>query len=148
MRQALARARRSRGELAVLYVDLDHFKEINDALGHKTGDLLLRKAAGRLTRCLREMDTLARMGGDEFVVLLPDIFSAADADSVAQKILAALRRPFDLEGEQRLVTASVGVAFFPKDGSNVEALLEKADAALYRAKELGRDRSERHTPLE
>ena len=138
-RQALARAKRDCSELAVMYIDLDWFKEINDTLGHDTGDLLLKEAAQRMQSCLRASDTVARMGGDEFVALLPDVVSAANAMAVAQKICHALSEVFDLAGHKLRVSCSIGIAIHPGDGNDARQLLKNADIALYRAKQNGRN---------
>ncbi|MBI1885652.1 MAG: EAL domain-containing protein [Chloroflexi bacterium] len=136
---ALAQARRKRGMLAVMFVDLDRFKLVNDTVGHAMGDQLLRKFAERLTRVAREGDSLARVGGDEFTVLLPEISVSEDADLVAQRILEASRAPVLLAGHEFSVTASIGIAVYPGHGEDAVALLRNADAAMYRAKEEGRN---------
>jgi diguanylate cyclase (GGDEF)-like protein/PAS domain S-box-containing protein len=138
LRLALARSRRSGAHLAVLYLDIDRFKEVNDRYGHAVGDALLKEFAARLRACLRASDTIARLGGDEFVVLLEDLADAAYAGLVAEKILAAMRSPMRLEGAQLAVTTSIGVACGDA-GSGAEWLLKRADAALYDAKDAGRD---------
>ncbi|HRD49637.1 MAG: EAL domain-containing protein [Candidatus Competibacter sp.] len=135
---ALALAARHRTGLAVLFLDLDHFKDVNDSLGHAEGDALLIQVAARLQEMTRETDTVCRLGGDEFVLLLPD----ADQESalqVADKVLTALRQPFPLAGHHLRVTASIGIALYPHDGQNVNDLLKNADAALYQAKQDGRN---------
>lgn len=137
--QALAKAQRHHRLGAVLFIDLDRFKNINDTLGHPVGDLLLKEAATRLMACLRQSDTIARLGGDEFTILLEEIAHERDAIIVAQKILAALAEPFNLAGHEVFVTASIGISLFPHDGNDVEALLKNADTALYRTKEQGRN---------
>ena len=133
----LAHARRDGGQLAVLFLDLDHFKVINDTLGHHAGDELLRAVAQRLIGCLREADTVARLGGDEFVVLVPGLGSPDDAAAVANKILAALAKPILLEGELHPILPSIGIALFPSDGDTADVLLRSADRAMYRAKGSG-----------
>lgn len=138
LNQALAQARRAQRTGAVIFIDLDHFKNINDSLGHALGDLLLRHAAARLSGCLRESDTVARLGGDEFTVLLGEISQVADAVTVAKKILDVMAAPFDLGGQEAFVTASLGISVFPGDGDDLQTLLKNADTALYRAKEQGR----------
>ncbi|MBE0621747.1 MAG: diguanylate cyclase, partial [Burkholderiales bacterium] len=138
-RQALAMAKRDKTELAVMFLDLDRFKEVNDTLGHAVGDLLLKAAAARMQDCLRASDTVARIGGDEFVVLLPTIETAENAMAVAQKMRHALLRPFELAGRSLRVTCSVGVAVHPGHGDDEKQLLRNADIAMYRAKKGGRD---------
>jgi diguanylate cyclase (GGDEF)-like protein len=140
LEQAVASARRNRQRLAVLFVDLDEFKLINDTLGHLAGDALLRMAAQRIGSCLRKSDTGARLGGDEFAILLTNLGEEADATRVAEKVLALLREPVSLKGRDHLVTASIGVASFPRDAANAEELIRKADAAMYQAKSSGRNR--------
>ena len=137
--EALLRAQRHGTLAAILFVDLDRFKTINDSLGHPTGDALLQAAAGRLGECVRASDTVARSGGDEFTILLDELRDAEDAAVVAQKILEALQRPFVLSGHELVISASIGISSFPVDGTNTEALLKNADAAMYRAKEQGRN---------
>lgn len=138
--QALATARRNRHRVALLYIDLDRFKPINDTHGHAVGDLLLQEAAGRMRACVRESDTVGRFGGDEFVVLLPVVESSEDALRVAEKIRAALGEPFLLAGLCLEVSSSIGVALYPEDGRDQEALLLSADRIMYEAKREGRDR--------
>jgi diguanylate cyclase (GGDEF)-like protein/PAS domain S-box-containing protein len=137
---ALTRARWTKRPLAVLFLDLDRFKNINDTLGHDIGDSTLRVAAKRLTNCVREGDTVARFGGDEFTVLLEDLANSDDVPSVAQKILEALSRPFDVEGREFVVTTSIGISLYPSDGDDSLKLLRNADTAMYRAKEQGRNK--------
>jgi diguanylate cyclase (GGDEF)-like protein/PAS domain S-box-containing protein len=137
--QAAAQARRSGERLALLFIDLDRFKNINDSLGHAAGDRLLREVAARLRDCTRAADTVARIGGDEFVVLLGNLQEAETARHVAQKILDALARPFALEGHALKVTPSIGITVFPDDGTDVDTLLRNADTAMYHAKQAGRN---------
>jgi diguanylate cyclase (GGDEF)-like protein/PAS domain S-box-containing protein len=137
---ALARGTRSGSRTALLFMDLDGFKAVNDTLGHLAGDGLLQAVAQRLSRCVREQDTVARLGGDEFVVLLEGLSGPADAALVARKVLNALARPFVLQTGEALVTASVGIAMHPDDAGDLAGLLERADAAMYRAKQRGRGR--------
>lgn len=138
----IARCRRHGGRFALLFIDLDGFKPINDTYGHKAGDQMLQAIARRLPRALRELDTVARVGGDEFVVLLGDIDGAPGAGQVAEKILARIREPIrlDLVRETRDVTidASIGISLFPEDGSDLDALLVHADNAMYSAKSAGK----------
>lgn len=140
VKQGIRNARRRQSGLAVLFMDLDHFKKINDTLGHEAGDEMLKKAADRLRDCFRKSDTIARFGGDEFVALMPDLDSRTDAELLAAKILEALKPPFTLAGEFLQVTSSVGIALYPEDGEDDVTLLKRADIALYAAKDGGRDR--------
>lgn len=137
--QALIQAQRNHGRAAVMFLDLDRFKVINDTLGHSIGDLLLQEVAARLTGCVREGDTVSRLGGDEFVVLLPELRDAEDAYVVAQKLLAAAALPFELHGHELHISASIGISFYPDDGASAEMLMKNADVAMYRAKEMGRN---------
>lgn len=125
--------------VAVMYLDLDHFKLVNDGLGHSFGDRLLADVAHRLEDVLRDSDTVSRIGGDEFSILLPEISHTEGVLGVASKVLEALARPFHLEGHDLFVTASIGVSCYPNDGDDAESLLKCADAAMYRSKELGRN---------
>ena len=138
--QALADARRRGAMAAVLCLDLDRFKEINDSFGHGAGDLLLRGCAERLFACLRETDLVARLGGDEFAILQVGVQDAAEVQRLGERLLAALARPFALDGHQVVVTASIGVAIVPHDGDQPDLLLQSADIALCRAKAEGRNR--------
>ncbi|MDP2110837.1 MAG: PAS domain S-box protein, partial [Thiobacillus sp.] len=140
--QALAFSRRHDCGLAVLFIDLDHFKHINDSLGHDAGDLLLAQVAARLAGNVREGDTVARQGGDEFVLILSEIREDDDVPVVAQKILKAMSAPFDINGRELHITCSIGIASYPKDGEDRQTLLKNADAAMYRAKELGRNNAQ------
>jgi diguanylate cyclase (GGDEF)-like protein len=136
--QAIRASRRS-GEVAVVMImDLDHFKEINDTLGHHHGDLLLQEVSHRLEAALRDSDTVARLGGDEFGVLLPRVANSQDATNVAQQLLVALREPFVLEGMRLEIDASIGIALHPVHGEDVETLNQRADIAMYSAKQAGR----------
>ncbi|PZD72922.1 putative signaling protein [Acaryochloris thomasi RCC1774] len=135
---SLAEARRSQHSLAVMFMDLDRFKTINDTLGHSAGDALLQEVANRVKHCLRESDTVARWGGDEFTLLLPNIDHVEDATRTAQRILEAFREVIPLEGHDIYVNTSIGIAFYPADGKEAETLLKNADVALYQAKERGR----------
>jgi diguanylate cyclase (GGDEF)-like protein len=143
---AVSQAQRQGSRLAVLFLDLDHFKVINDSLGHSLGDLLLQQVAGRLTGCLRAGDTVARLGGDEFTLLLPGVQGPAESERVAGKVLDTLREPFRLEGRELFVTASMGISLYPDDGEDADMLVRNADAAMYRAKEQGRDSHRLYAP--
>ena len=136
--QALALSYRNRKQTAVMFVDLDRFKAVNDTLGHAVGDLLLKEVARRLVKQLRVGDTICRIGGDEFVVVLPEIKRSEDAAHVAQKVLEELSRPIQAEENSLTVTPSIGIAVFPDDGRDAESLIRNSDAAMYHAKELGR----------
>ncbi|HYN40982.1 MAG TPA: bacteriohemerythrin [Thermoanaerobaculia bacterium] len=137
--QVLARGNRDREPFALLMLDLDGFKAVNDVHGHETGDALLRAAGRRFQRCIRESDTVARMGGDEFVVLLTWVRDAEAASVVARKILAAMGEPFLLGGRECRVGASIGICMSPEDGDDMEALLGRADAAMYESKANGKN---------
>ena len=136
---SLAHAQRNRVGLAVMVLDLDRFKLVNDSLGHSLGDRLLSDVARRLQSALRASDTISRIGGDEFSVLLPEVVNAEAVAGVARKILDSLARPFRVDGHDLFVTASIGIGCFPSDGTDAETLLKSADTAMYRAKELGRN---------
>ena len=135
---AIAHARRMNGHSAVLFLDLDRFKTVNDSLGHAVGNLLLQAVAKRLRRATRAEDTVARLGGDEFVVFLPQIGDPEEAATVAAKILEDFERPFALSGHRLFASTSIGIAVFPNDGEDADGLLKNADTAMYRAKQLGR----------
>ena len=136
----LARARRNQTNLALIYIDLDRFKIINDTLGHSCGDQLLKAVADRLKNLLRETDTLARMGGDEFMYILPEVKSSEDVNKIAEKVLDAIRKPFLLDGHPHIITGSCGTAIYPIDGKDAETLMKNADLAMYVAKDKGRDK--------
>jgi diguanylate cyclase (GGDEF)-like protein/PAS domain S-box-containing protein len=142
---SLASAKRNRVGVAVMYLDVDHFKLVNDGLGHSFGDRLLADIARRLNGSLRASDTISRIGGDEFSILLPEVTSTDAVAGVARKILDSLSRPFAVEGHDLFVTASLGISCYPSDGDDAETLLKCADAAMYRAKELGRNQAQLFT---
>ena len=137
--EQIKRAQRDQGSLAVLFIDLDRFKEVNDALGHEAGDQLLMEAARRVVGCVRGTDTVARQGGDEFTVLLPDINQPEDAEVIARKVLDALATPVRLSQGEFRATVSVGIALFPRDGTTAEDLTRHADAAMYQVKRSGKN---------
>lgn len=139
IRQALLEAQRNASQGAVLFIDLDQFKTINDSMGHDIGDLLLKEVAQRLVSHLRGQDTVARQGGDEFIVLLPSITNAGDAGSAAQKLLDQLLLPYEIDAKELYISASIGIAVFPDDGVSADALLKHSDTAMYHAKETGRN---------
>jgi diguanylate cyclase (GGDEF)-like protein/PAS domain S-box-containing protein len=141
---ALAQAKRQGHSIAILFMDLDRFKVVNDSLGHKVGDLLLQQAASRLQEMLRGADTLARLGGDEFILLLSRIERPENAAVVARKILELFRRPFSVAGRELFVTMSVGIGVCPYDGEDSDSLVKSADIAMYLAKQKGRDNYEFH----
>ncbi|MGO4378991.1 putative bifunctional diguanylate cyclase/phosphodiesterase [Pseudoduganella sp. RAF19] len=136
---AVIQAKRKLTELAVMFVDLDRFKLVNDTLGHVKGDELLQQAALRLKECLRKGDTLARQGGDEFTIVLPELRDRADAKAIADKFLEVLQKPFDLDGHIVHISASIGIAIYPGDGESIEELLRHADIAMYQVKALGKN---------
>lgn len=142
---ALAHAHRTKEMLAVLFMDLDRFKIINDTLGHTVGDQLLRGVADRLKNCVREDDTIARLGGDEFSLLLPGITREEDANTIAQKIIEILKKPWTINGHEFYVTASLGIVLYPNDGKDAETLLKNADSAMYHAKEQGKNNYQFYT---
>jgi diguanylate cyclase (GGDEF)-like protein/PAS domain S-box-containing protein len=136
---ALSRARRAKRRVGVMFLDLDHFKDVNDTLGHRVGDALLKELSNRIRGALRQSDVLARISGDEFVVVLEDVPDEGAPERVARKILEEVRRPFQIEGNELHVSGSLGLAIHPEDGLDAETLLKNADAAMYHAKELGRN---------
>jgi diguanylate cyclase (GGDEF)-like protein/PAS domain S-box-containing protein len=142
--QALSAAKRNSTAGALMILDLDRFKDINDTLGHSTGDALLNAVSSRLTGLLRKSDTVSRMGGDEFVLLLPTIASSESSAEIAGKIVRAFRKPFSCDGHTLKVTTSIGIANFPEDGEDAETVLKNADIALYRVKETGRNNLQRY----
>jgi len=139
LKQSLARAARSRQPVAILYLDLDNFKTVNDSLGHSAGDHLLREVALRIKSCLRESDIVSRIGGDEFTILLPTLTHEEDAGTIADKITEAFQSPFIINGRSLGTTFSIGISLYPTDGSDEQVLLQHADVAMYRAKESGRN---------
>ena len=146
MSVALAHARRQRGGVAVMYLDLDQVKLINDSLGHTAGDTLLLTVAQRLVACVRAEDTVARMGGDEFTILVTQVCDRRGAETVAQKVLEAVAEPMNIDTHELFVTTSIGIAIYPDDGTDAEMLLQNADRAMYRAKEAGRNNYQYATP--
>ncbi|MBU1237565.1 MAG: EAL domain-containing protein [Gammaproteobacteria bacterium] len=139
LERAIAQGERSDSRVALLFLDLDRFKTVNDSLGHPVGDRLLREAAQRLRECVREMDTVSRQGGDEFLIVLTELKEGDAVTRAAESILAALSRPFSLDGHEVAISCSVGVAVYPEDGRDFDELLKKSDIAMYHAKEAGRN---------
>jgi len=139
LEQSVRSARRNQQRMGVMFIDLDRFKDVNDTLGHAAGDLLLQLASRRLQSTLRESDTLARVGGDEFVVVLDDLESIDSASGVARKLMNDMCTPFDLQGTEVVISCSIGISIFPDDADNASRLLSYADTAMYRAKQQGRN---------
>ncbi len=135
----LARAKRDGKQIAVLLMDLDRFKDVNDTLGHRVGDILLQQVAWRLIGLIRRSDTVARMGGDEFMIVLPGMNDKGDAGKIAEKIIDVFKKPFLLEETEIHITPSIGIAVSPEDGLDVDSLVRKADMAMYRVKATGRN---------
>jgi diguanylate cyclase (GGDEF)-like protein len=133
--QTLARMQREKKMLALLFLDLDHFKLVNDCLGHAAGDELLKGVASRLSACVRACDTVARLGGDEFLLVLPEVRNVGDVDRFAAKVLGIFKVPFEVAGHSQHISASVGISLYPDDAESAEVLLRTADAAMYRAKD-------------
>jgi len=143
---AMATARRTRDGFALLCIDIDHFKLVNDSFGHDAGDELLRQIAARMQASLRKTDTLARMGGDEFVAILEQILDPELAGKMAEKLLASCRGDYELRGHRVRVTMSVGLSLYPRDGQEADGLLKRADLAMYRAKATGKNRYQLFDP--
>jgi diguanylate cyclase (GGDEF)-like protein/PAS domain S-box-containing protein len=146
LRQALAQARRNQWITGVMFMDVDRFKNINDTLGHAVGDRLLQQVAERLINAVRAEDTVGRLGGDEFAMVLSNLGGAQNARRVAQKIMTAFNEPFRLEGAEVFVTSSIGITLYPQDSADQDTLIKNADAAMYRAKEAGRNAYQFYTP--
>jgi diguanylate cyclase (GGDEF)-like protein/PAS domain S-box-containing protein len=139
LRQALSSAKRANDVVALMFLDLDHFKQVNDRYGHQTGDTLLQHVASRLRSCVRESDTVARLAGDEFTIILPEIASAEDAQRVADKIIDAFAIEFNLEGNTFFSSTSIGIALYPTNATEEDRLLNQADTAMYQAKQAGKN---------
>jgi len=139
LHQAIAHAKRNKNNLSVMFLDLDRFKVINDTLGHMVGDKLLQAVAMRLRHCLREGDTLARIGGDEFTLLLPEVHSKNDAEVIASKIIKSLKMPFKIDSHELFVSTSIGISQYPEDGQTMESLIKHADIAMYSVKGKGKN---------
>jgi diguanylate cyclase (GGDEF)-like protein/PAS domain S-box-containing protein len=146
LKQALSQAKRNEWITAVMFLDLDRFKNVNDTLGHGAGDLLLRQVSERLAACVRSGDTVGRLSGDEFAIVCSNLAGPDDASLVAQKIMSTFVKPFNLYGKEVFVSASIGITLFPTDSQDQDTLIQNADTAMYRAKELGRNSSRFYTP--
>ncbi|MEG3436560.1 EAL domain-containing protein [Pannus brasiliensis CCIBt3594] len=146
LQQAIARAKRHNQRVGLLFIDLDHFKDVNDTLGHEYGDRLLQEVAARLVGCLRDSDTVARLGGDEFLVILPELDRPDRCEPIAGKILSSLEIPFELSGEEVFISASIGCTVYPDDAEDISSLLRNADIAMYGIKRDGRDGFKYYTP--
>ncbi len=142
----ILKSRRDGTRIAILFIDLDHFKEVNDTLGHHQGDVLLVEAARRIGACVRQSDTVSRLGGDEFTVILPELAEVDRVEGIAQHIIDSLRMPFQLGQEQAFISASIGITIYPDDAGNMDDLLKHADQAMYAAKGAGRNRFSYFTP--
>lgn len=136
----LRKAHRAGLKLGLLFLDLDHFKEVNDTLGHNVGDLLLIEAARRISVCVRDSDTVARLGGDEFTLILTDLDDTSRVERIAEDIIHSLSQPFDLNGNNAYVTASIGITLYPDDARDIEDMLKNADQAMFVSKRAGRNR--------
>ena len=139
LQQEMKKADRSGTSIALLYLDLDQFKEVNDSLGHDAGDNLLKQAAQRLNTYIREADTLARLGGDEFTIIISGLKKSTRVDRVANDILKEMAVPFDLGHEKPYISTSIGITLYPEDASTVDEMLKNADQAMYAAKNRGRN---------
>jgi diguanylate cyclase (GGDEF)-like protein len=135
----MAEAQRVHKKLGVIFLDLDRFKEVNDTLGHDAGDRLLYTVGNRLMELLRKTDTVARIGGDEFLLLLPNIERVKDVIHISQTVLDGLREPFIVDGHEVSISASIGIAIYPDDGTDVDTLVSRADKAMYEVKQRGND---------
>ncbi len=147
LNQGMERSQRKKLNLGLLYVDLDRFKKVNDSLGHDAGDELLIKVSDILNECVRASDTVCRLGGDEFTIILPEINDISDAGKVAEKIINIMSHPINLRGEEISITPSIGISIFPDDASDFETLMKNADAAMYHAKSSGRNNYQYYTQL-
>ncbi|MEZ5583787.1 MAG: EAL domain-containing protein [Candidatus Competibacteraceae bacterium] len=147
LHQAVIRAERNQCKAGLLFIDLDQFKQINDTLGHSAGDLLLKQAGVRLSACVRQEDTVARLGGDEFTVILPDLNAPLDTTVVARKIIDAFSKCFVIDGYEVFITPSIGITIYPDDGDTPATLMRNSDAAMYQAKEIGRNNYQFFTPV-
>jgi len=142
----IAETKRNDKKTAFIMLDLDHFKDVNDNFGHDTGDELLKEVSRRLVSILRQTDTVCRMGGDEFALLISDVSAKEMIDEVAQRILLIIGKPFILHGNEQMISASVGIAIYSEDGETIETLIKHADAAMYQAKKTGRNKYSYYQP--
>ena len=142
LKQAIRLAKRYNKKLAVMFLDLDKFKPVNDGFGHAVGDLMLKEVAYRMQQCVRESDTVCRIGGDEFVILIPEVADEDDPLQIAEKIRQSLNQPFALAGQQLHISCSIGIALYPEHGTDELMLTKNADLAMYRAKENGRNQAQ------
>jgi len=140
LRQAIGAAQRNKTQLAILFVDLDRFKNINDSMGHSIGDKLLQEVAQRLQKSIRSIDTISRQGGDEFLVMLADIGTIPQVAHIADNVMKAIALPYQIDAYELTVTASIGISIYPGDGDEIETLIKHADVAMYHAKGSGRNR--------
>lgn len=142
LNREIRKSNRNGQSLSLMFLDLDHFKDINDTLGHDKGDKLLKEVADRLTSCVRETDTVSRLGGDEFAIILPEINNKARIETIAQKIINKLSSPFYLDKKQidYYISTSIGIVIYPDDGSDMKSLMKHVDQAMYAAKQSGRNR--------
>lgn len=140
LRQAISRARRNDNQVAVMFLDLDGFKEVNDTLGHDAGDDVIREVASRLSTAMRETDTIARFGGDEFMILLAEVGAREGIETAAQKIIEAVAKPIRIDNTDARVTTSIGISLYPQDGDDIDTLIRQADMAMYAAKEAGKNK--------
>ena len=143
---AIAETKRNDKKTAFIMLDLDHFKDVNDNFGHDTGDELLKEVSRRLVSILRQTDTVCRMGGDEFALLISGVSAKEMIDEVAQRILLIIGKPFILHGNEQMISASVGISFYPQDGETLETLIKRADAAMYQAKKTGGNKYSYYQP--
>ena len=139
LREALERAKRHRQHVAVLFIDLDNFKDVNDSLGHDVGDAVLKQVAGRIKGCLRASDAVCRLGGDEFTVMMEEANIPEDAAQVSERIVHAFAEPFLIAGHKIVTSVSIGISIYPLHGNDIDALLKNADLAMYQAKEVGKN---------
>ncbi|HQJ94711.1 MAG TPA: GGDEF domain-containing protein, partial [Syntrophorhabdaceae bacterium] len=139
LKMAISLAQRNQTMLAVMFIDLDDFKEVNDTLGHEAGDYVLKQVAGRMLGCVRSSDTVARVGGDEFLIIANDVHIPKIAEQIAEKVINSVSSPIVFNGGQAFVGSSIGIAIYPNDGQDIDQLIKQADKAMYRAKNSGKN---------